>query len=71
MYVCLCEGVTDTQLRNAVADGCNSYKEVRLKTGVASQCGRCACQAKQVVRDALAEMTFDYDLAYPAACVAA
>ncbi|MCJ8169809.1 bacterioferritin-associated ferredoxin [Atopomonas sediminilitoris] len=71
MYVCLCQGVTDHQLRAAVDSGCGSYKEVRLKTGVASQCGKCACQAKQIVRDALADMTFDFSLAYPAEGVAA
>jgi bacterioferritin-associated ferredoxin len=50
MYVCLCTGVTDGQIRDAIYEGC-SYKEVRQATGVASQCGKCACLAKSGTRD--------------------
>ncbi|MBA1274326.1 bacterioferritin-associated ferredoxin [Stutzerimonas azotifigens] len=53
MYVCLCQGVTDRQIREAIYEGCCSYKEVRAATGVASQCGKCACVAKEVVRSTL------------------
>ncbi|MBA1244839.1 MULTISPECIES: bacterioferritin-associated ferredoxin [Pseudomonas] len=56
MYVCLCTGVTDGQIREAIYEGCCSYREVRQATGVASQCGKCACLAKEVVRDTLAEV---------------
>ena len=28
MYVCLCKGITDTQIRAAVADGASSLREV-------------------------------------------
>jgi len=56
MYVCLCTGVTDGQIRDAILEGCCSYREVRQATGVASQCGKCACLAKQVVRETLTEL---------------
>jgi bacterioferritin-associated ferredoxin len=56
MYVCLCTGVTDGQIREAIYEGCCSYREVRQATGVASQCGKCACLAKQVVRETLTEL---------------
>jgi bacterioferritin-associated ferredoxin len=56
MYVCLCTGVTDGQIRDAIYEGCCSYKEVRQATGVASQCGKCACLAKEVVRETLTEL---------------
>ena len=56
MYVCLCEGVTDTQIRDAVYEGCCSYREVRENLGVGTQCGKCACVAKQVVRETLSEV---------------
>ena len=40
MYVCLCEGVTDGQIREAIYEGCCSYRDVRATLGVASQfCG--------------------------------
>ena len=56
MYVCLCLGVTDGQIREAINEGCCSYKDVRETLKVASQCGKCACLAKQVVRETLTEI---------------
>ena len=56
MYVCLCEGVTDGQIRDAIYEGCCSYREVRETLNVAMQCGKCACVAKQVVKDTLSEV---------------
>ena len=72
MYVCLCEGVTDSQIREAIYDGCCSYRDVRNTLGVASQCGKCACLAKQVVRDTLSDLQGSHTgMAYPANFVAA
>lgn len=53
MYVCLCQGVTDNQIRDAIYEGRCSHREVREATGVGTQCGKCACLAKQVVRETL------------------
>ena len=56
MYVCLCVGVTDGQIRDAIYEGCCSYKEVRAATNVGTQCGKCACLAKEVVRETLTKL---------------
>jgi len=53
MYVCLCKGITDTQIRAAVEDGASSIREVRNSLGVASQCGKCGILAREIVREAL------------------
>jgi len=72
MYVCLCESVTDGQIREAIYEGCCSYREVRETLGVASQCGKCACLAKQVVRETLGEVQqSQVAMAYPGNFVAA
>lgn len=72
MYVCLCQGVTDGQIREAIYEGCCSYREVREATGVATQCGKCACVAKQVVRETLSNVQgAQASLAYPAGFVPA
>jgi bacterioferritin-associated ferredoxin len=72
MYVCLCQGVTDGQIREAIYEGCCSYRDVRETLGVATQCGKCACLAKQVVRETLNEVqSSQAALAYPASFVAA
>ena len=54
MYVCVCRAVTDRQIRAAVADGARSLKDLRQGLGVASECGRCASCARQVLREAVA-----------------
>lgn len=51
MYVCLCKGITDSQIRNAVAGGLTSYRELRQTLGLSSQCGRCAVEARQIFRE--------------------
>lgn len=72
MYVCLCQGVTDGQIRDAIYEGCCNYRDVRESLGVGTQCGKCACMAKQVVRDTLGELhSSQPGLAYPASFVAA
>lgn len=65
MYVCLCVGVTDRDIENAVSDGARSWREVRETTGCAGQCGKCACTGKGIMREAISqELTMDPDLAY-------
>ncbi|MBN7799201.1 bacterioferritin-associated ferredoxin [Parahaliea mediterranea] len=53
MYVCICKGITDTQIRAAVQDGASSIREVRNSLGVASQCGKCGILARDIVRESL------------------
>ena len=71
MYVCLCQGVTDGQIRDAIYEGCCSYRDVRETLGVGSLCGKCACLAKQVVRETLGDLQgAQTALAYPATLAA-
>ncbi|MCU0869315.1 MAG: bacterioferritin-associated ferredoxin, partial [Burkholderiales bacterium] len=55
MYVCLCHGVTDGQIRRAVDAGCCSMRKLSQELKVATNCGRCAVHAKQVLDDTRAE----------------
>lgn len=41
MYVCICNGVTEAQIREAVANGCASVAELTMRTGCGSNCGSC------------------------------
>lgn len=66
MYVCLCKGITDTQIRTAVADGMTNYQEVRRSLGLSSQCGKCALHAREVFNGALTTTTIDSSLFYNA-----
>ena len=53
MYVCICNGVTETQIRAAVSDGARSLRELRADLGVATCCGKCADCAQQVIHETL------------------
>ena len=46
MYVCVCRGVTDGDIRRAVEDGCASFEELQATTGCAMQCGTCKQMAQ-------------------------
>ena len=56
MYVCLCKGITDTQIRAAVQEGASSLSEVHASLGVASQCGKCGIMSREIVRESLSDI---------------
>lgn len=51
MYVCLCHGVTDRDIRRAADAGCRSVRELGQELGVGQQCGRCASTARAILRE--------------------
>jgi bacterioferritin-associated ferredoxin len=55
MYVCICKGITDHQIRAAARDGATSMRSLNRQLGVASQCSKCSRQARKVLREALVE----------------
>lgn len=55
MYICLCQPVTDRQIRQAVDEGCSSLRQLRKELGCCGDCGRCAKAAKAVLQEALEE----------------
>lgn len=62
MYVCVCNAVTDSDIRDAVTNGVHSLKQLRLTTGCASSCGCCQEEAMRVLRHVLAENRESADL---------
>ncbi|MCE2572158.1 (2Fe-2S)-binding protein [Motilimonas eburnea] len=40
MYICICKGITDKTIRQAVADG-KTFKMLKRELGLATQCGTC------------------------------
>lgn len=55
MYICLCQGVTDRHIRQAVAEGAHTMAHARRRTGLCSQCGRCGEAAREVFEEACSE----------------
>lgn len=54
MYVCLCRGITDSQIRRAVAAGVDRFSDLRRELDLASQCGKCGSLAREVFHQACA-----------------
>lgn len=49
MYVCLCNGVTDHEIREVAAAGCDTLSELTMRTGCGATCGSCLEQAQQIL----------------------
>ncbi|MDX1498005.1 MAG: bacterioferritin-associated ferredoxin [Salinisphaeraceae bacterium] len=65
MYVCLCKGITDKHIRDAVDNGAGSFRQVRRDLDLASQCGKCGTLARSIYDEYL--KNFDESLCYAAA----
>jgi bacterioferritin-associated ferredoxin len=52
VYVCICNGVTDHQIREAAASGCTSVSELTMRTGCGSNCGSCLDMAAGLLEQA-------------------
>ena len=56
MIVCICNGVTDSHIKQTLCEGANSFEEVHAKLGVAGCCGECECFARELVENNLLEL---------------
>jgi len=55
VYVCLCNSVTDSDIRNAADAGVRTMRQLKMQTGCGSNCGKCVTMAREVLRDVLVE----------------
>ena len=51
MYVCLCNGITDKQIRNAARSGVADLRGLQRELGVAAGCGSCREMAADILRE--------------------
>ena len=56
MYVCVCNAVTDSEIRGAVALGAHSLADLESTLGVGTCCGRCQQLATALVGKACREL---------------
>jgi bacterioferritin-associated ferredoxin len=56
VYVCICNGVTDRQIREAVSNGCSSVSELTMRTGCGATCGTCLDLAGSMMSEMRAEL---------------
>ena len=53
MYVCVCNAITDKQIRRAARNGVTTLYELRGTLGVAAGCGSCARTAEDILDEEL------------------
>lgn len=51
MYVCVCNGVTEREIRQAAAAGCSGMTELTMRTGCGAACGSCVSTACALLDD--------------------
>lgn len=49
VYVCLCNGITEADIREAAAGGCGSMPELTMRTGCGASCGSCVEMASELL----------------------
>jgi bacterioferritin-associated ferredoxin len=54
MYVCVCNAVTDRQIRRAVHRGVLTFQQLQLELAISTCCGRCEPTARRVLAEAVA-----------------
>ena len=55
MYVCICNAITDKQIRKAVEAGVKDLWDLQRQLGVASGCGSCKEVASEILRESRAQ----------------
>jgi len=53
MYVCVCHGISDKRLNQAIQEGVRSFEQLQACTGVATCCGSCEPCARQILDERL------------------
>ena len=58
MYICVCHGVTDKQIQQAVVEeGVGNIRELRQKMSLGNQCGKCVQMAQQIIDNTIVDET--------------
>ncbi len=55
MYVCLCNGITERDIRLAATAGCRSMAELTMRTGCGAGCGSCIETASRLLDEMAAQ----------------
>ena len=53
MYVCVCNAVTEREVRNTIKNGATTMRQLRSELKVATSCGTCTEGIEQFLEDVL------------------
>ncbi|NRA83748.1 MAG: (2Fe-2S)-binding protein [Gammaproteobacteria bacterium] len=63
MFVCVCNAITENDIRHAVNNGNETIKQIKQKFAVGDQCGGCVSLTKQIISEQLAVNACYYEVA--------
>jgi bacterioferritin-associated ferredoxin len=49
MYICICNAITERDVRECARRGCGSLDQLSMELGVGSGCGKCRPVAKEIL----------------------
>lgn len=56
MYVCICNRVSDRDIKASIQEGATTMRELYKKHSLGSQCGKCCQCAKKLLNNELISM---------------
>ncbi|MFO0756910.1 MAG: (2Fe-2S)-binding protein [Byssovorax sp.] len=59
MYVCLCQGVTDRDIHQAIDEGASSVEEIMYLTRAGTRCGSCIPTIRAILEQVTADSGVD------------
>jgi bacterioferritin-associated ferredoxin len=63
MFVCMCFGITDKQVKNAVETrGVGNMRELKQLMALGSQCGKCIELAQEIIDDTIIDESLFKDV---------
>ena len=55
MYICICNGITEREIRACAEEGARSVRDLEKCLGVGAGCGQCKKAAKELLNEAHSE----------------
>ncbi len=55
MYICICNGITEREIRACAREGARSMRDLEHCLGVGSGCGKCKAAAKEILIESRSE----------------
>jgi bacterioferritin-associated ferredoxin len=49
MIVCICEGISDREIRGAIGAGCQSINAIAQRCGAGTDCGQCRGSLREML----------------------
>lgn len=56
MYICICHGVSDKKIVEAIQDGATTMRDLSQQLSVGTQCGKCTNCTKKILNEQLIQI---------------